>query len=195
MSDVDISAALKIDGWMSEAELRWLAEQAQQHQRIVEVGSWLGRSAVALADNVAGAIPEPRVGIVYCVDVWDGTIAPGMSGGGWTRETCYAAFRENAKGRCIVPVRRRSPEAVRGFDFMSYDMIFLDADHSYEAVRADIEAWRPVLAPGGLLCGHDFSEQFDGVRRAVREMLPNYHLGPGWLWCWKESFDDGEGAV
>ncbi len=183
--DVDISAALLIDGWMSTAELLWLAEQAQQHRRIVEVGSWLGRSAVALADNCPGW--------VYCVDLWDGNLAPGISGGGWATETCYAAFKANVAGRQVIPLRMTSLEAARQLRHKHFDVIFIDADHSYEAVKADIEAWRPLLVPGGLLCGHDFSEQFDGVRRAVRELLPGYRLGPGWLWCWKESFDDKEG--
>ncbi len=180
MSGVDVSAALKIDGWMSEAELRWLAEQAQLHQRIVEVGSWLGRSAVALADNCPGW--------VYCVDLWDGQLAPGISGGGWTPEACYEAFKANVVGRRVMTFRGTSASAAVLMQSQRFNMIFLDADHSYEAVKADIEAWRPLLAPGGLLCGHDFSEQYDGVRWAVRELLPNYHLGPGWLWCWKESF-------
>ncbi len=183
MSDVDISAALLIDGWMSTAELIWLAEQARQHRRIVEVGSWLGRSAVALADNCPGW--------VYCVDLWDGNLAPGISGGGWTAEACYEAFSHNMGGRInVIPLQMSSLQAASwAFPLLPFDMIFLDADHSYEAVKADIQAWRPLLVPGGLLCGHDFSEEFDGVRRAVRELLPNYHLGPGWLWYWKESFD------
>ncbi len=179
MSDVDISAALLIEGWMSTAELLWLAEQAQQHRRIVEVGSWLGRSAVALAGNCPGW--------VYCVDLWDGNLAPGISGGGWTAEACYAAFKANTAGRRVLTFRGPSASAAVLMQSQRFDMIFLDADHSYEAVRADIQAWRPLLSPGGLLCGHDFSEEFDGVRRAVRELLPGFGLGPGWLWYWREG--------
>jgi len=47
----NIQKALAIQGWMSEPELTWLAEQAQQSQVIVEVGSHVGRSIRALADN------------------------------------------------------------------------------------------------------------------------------------------------
>ncbi len=177
--DVDISAALLIDGWMSTAELLWLAEQARQHERIVEVGSWLGRSAVALADNTEG--------VVYCVDLWDGNLAPGISGGGWTPETCFAAFLANTAGRRVLRARLPSLVAAEKLSYRLFDMIFLDADHSYEAVKADIQAWRLLLAPGGLLCGHDFSEEFPGVKRAVRELLPGFGLGPGWLWYWREG--------
>src|SRR5579864_3315474 len=64
---VDISRALTVNGWMSPPELEWLAEQAQKHRHIVEVGSWLGRSTRAMADNTTG--------LIFAVDTWKGTIA------------------------------------------------------------------------------------------------------------------------
>lgn len=54
----------------------------------------------------------------------------------------------------------------------SLDFVFIDADHSYEGCKADIEAWVPKLKPGGLLCGHDFAHpDFPGwgVEQAVRD--------------------------
>src|SRR5262245_43603198 len=65
MSTVDISRAVTIYGWMSDQSLRWLAEQAQQHQVIVEVGVYQGRTTRALADNTPGR--------VYAVDDWKGS--------------------------------------------------------------------------------------------------------------------------
>ena len=49
------------------------------------------------------------------------------------------------------------------------DMVFIDGDHSYEAVRADIAAWRPLARR--MLCGHDLhaSGAKPGVRQAVEE--------------------------
>ena len=46
--------------------------------------------------------------------------------------------------------------------------MFIDGDHSYEAAKADIEAWRPKVRTGGLLNGHDYdSTRFPGMYRAV----------------------------
>jgi hypothetical protein len=39
---------------------------------------------------------------------------------------------------------------------MSFDFIYIDADHSEEAVREDIAIWWPLLLGGGLMAGHDF---------------------------------------
>ena len=36
------------------------------------------------------------------------------------------------------------------------DFVYLDADHSYTAVKNDIESWLPLIRKGGVICGHDF---------------------------------------
>lgn len=47
------------------------------------------------------------------------------------------------------------------------DFVFIDAIHTFEAVKEDIKAWWPLLRPGGLLTGHD--HRMDGVHEAVYE--------------------------
>lgn len=55
-----------------------------------------------------------------------------------------------------------------------FDFVFLDADHSYEGIRQDITLWWPLVAPGGLLCGHDYNHpQIGEVKRAVDELFDN----------------------
>ena len=44
-------------------------------------------------------------------------------------------------------------------------LIFLDADHSYEATREDI-AWA-LSQRADIICGHDYANGFPGVDRAV----------------------------
>ena len=47
-------------------------------------------------------------------------------------------------------------------------MVFIDADHSYEETRKDIEWAKRIKA--GLICGHDYKEGCAGVIRAVDEL-------------------------
>lgn len=62
----------------------------------------------------------------------------------------------------------------------TFDFIYLDADHSYEAVKGDIELAWPLIRPGGALAGHDYTICEDrvvdrghyagfGVKQAVDE--------------------------
>lgn len=51
-----------------------------------------------------------------------------------------------------------------------FDFVFIDADHSYEAVRDDLNAWWPHVRSGGLFCGHDYhKDDIPGVTQAVDE--------------------------
>lgn len=59
-------------------------------------------------------------------------------------------------------------------DGLQFDVVFIDADHSYEAVKRDIETFRPWVADGGWLCFHDTIYSRD-VRLAMYE-----HLCAGW---------------
>lgn len=49
------------------------------------------------------------------------------------------------------------------------DLVFIDAAHDYDSVKADIEAWEPLVKPGGILCGHDYADYCPGVVEAVKE--------------------------
>lgn len=76
-----------------------------------------------------------------------------------------------AGGRAKV-IRKDSLEAAKYFEDNSLDFVFIDADHTYEAVKKDIEAWAPKVKNGGWLCGHDYENpDFPawGVKRAVDE--------------------------
>lgn len=58
--------------------------------------------------------------------------------------------------------RDQSPQAAARFPDRFFDLIYLDANHSYEAVKADLAAWISKIRPGGAFCGHDY---MDGVRQ------------------------------
>lgn len=50
------------------------------------------------------------------------------------------------------------------------DFVYIDAEHTYEACKADIAAWYPLIRVGGVLSGHDYGG-FPGVTRAVDEFV------------------------
>ena len=82
-------------------------------------------------------------------------------------------WTEFAKRRRYV-LRQASPEAAERFCEGSLDFVFIDGNHLYEHVVADIAAWWPKLRQGGLLTGHDYAVYGDatgkwGVKRAVDE--------------------------
>ena len=70
------------------------------------------------------------------------------------------------------------------------DFVFIDADHRYESVKADIRAWVPKLRPGGMLSGHDID--YPSVLRAVSELVPNFKdVGVNVVWeAKKEDYVD-----
>ena len=173
--DVDIWRALQVEGWTNEEELGWLAEQAQltgESSKIVEIGVFLGRSALALADNADWG------SVIYCVDSYasydDEGVASVVEAGSWdsvyeqAKGNLYFPYGNLESSNRVVFFREASTRAALRFLDHSIDMIFIDGDHSYSAVMADITAWERTIKPGGLICGHDYNVH-PGVKQAVDE--------------------------
>ncbi len=142
----------------------------------VEVGSFLGRSTAYLADAVRRSGKSVTL---YAVDTWEGAdditgrMAGEMQQDGFP---LYERFVANVAAcgltRYVRPVRCDSVAAADRFADGSVDFVFIDADHSCEAVYADIAAWWPKVKPGGVIAGHDYDER--GVKTAVDAVF-----GPG----------------
>lgn len=65
-------------------------------------------------------------------------------------------------------IKSLSHEGANWFNDGSVDVLFIDAGHSYEAVKKDIEAWLPKMKPNGIIAGHDYNS-WQGVKKAVDE--------------------------
>jgi predicted O-methyltransferase YrrM len=64
------------------------------------------------------------------------------------------------------------------------DMLFIDGNHDYPAVKEDFEDWVPRLAKGGILAMHDvFATPFDGHYDGPWKVLEQHVLNkPEWKW-------------
>lgn len=167
VATMNLDRALKIDGWMAQQELEWLALQASHHRCIVELGSYLGRSTRAMCDNTRG--------LVVAIDDFHGPREIAMT----ERHTIYDRFLANMAGCDNLMVIRADHATAKLLPGLDADMIFIDGSHEYADVKRDILKWMPQVAPGGLLCGHDARSA--PVIRAVRELLDGAWTVPGTL--------------
>ena len=74
-------------------------------------------------------------------------------------------------GDRVVKVLGDSVEVAARCPAASFDLVYLDAGHTYEQVVADILAWAPAVKPDGLLAGHDYDTLRAGVHQAVDDLL------------------------
>jgi hypothetical protein len=170
-------------GWMSIPELTWLSDQAAKHRRIVELGSYLGRSTVVMARSTPGE--------VWAIDDFKGvrdtqffnTDVPILS-------DTFSQFVANVQSLPVKSIRADHAdytaiplEWLRGQAAEKPDMVFIDGSHEYPDVKRDILAWQSRLAPGGLLCGHD--ADWPGVRQAIDELLPGWQTAAGVIWSYQ----------
>jgi hypothetical protein len=58
----------------------------------------------------------------------------------------------------------------------SLDAVFIDADHSYEAVSQDLPFWWKKLRIGGWLLGDDYASCWPGTTQAVDEFAKKHNL-------------------
>ena len=78
-----------------------------------------------------------------------------------------ARSRLSQFGARSIMMKCTSIEAAPAITDKSLDFVFIDAQHTYEACKEDIETWFPKVRPGGLITGHDY--RWHGVNQAVTE--------------------------
>jgi predicted O-methyltransferase YrrM len=90
--------------------------------------------------------------------------------GGSVRELFDMNMQLAGVSRYLEVHERCSTIAAAAMPDQSCAFVFIDADHRYDAVRADIKAWIRKIRPGGILAGHDIYT-YATVHNAVRDEL------------------------
>jgi hypothetical protein len=171
----------QIPGWFDFASLYDdIVMRARDGAVFVEVGAYLGRSTVYLASRIKQSGKQIRL---YAVDLWDGWIYDDPAPPIRRVETAgiFWQFIRNVRRagveNVVCPLKMPSERASNLFEDGTLDFVFLDADHSYEAVRRDLQCWFPKVKRRGVLGGHDYLHaDFPGVRRAADEFFAQEEL-------------------
>lgn len=121
---------------------------------------------------------------MYAVDPWEDQPGANEDYIGWNWNQIYQQYRQKIAGNenRVIELREYSDSAADNVPDGSLDFAFIDAQHDYESVLKDIEAWYPKIKEGGLLCGHDYDNNFKGVCRAVDEKFPDRFIGTNAVW-------------
>lgn len=144
------------------------------YKRFVEVGVWKG-------ENIAHLLKLcPKIKEVVGVDpykLFRDSSEMGGVGGGMTQEMLdniycrvdrlFCLGNLHSRDKELMLIREDSLVASRRFVDGSVDMVFLDAQKTYEACLGDIEAWFPKVRVGGVMSGHDYNVMHFSVVRAV----------------------------
>jgi predicted O-methyltransferase YrrM len=149
---------------------------------LVEVGTYHGQSAAYFCVELANATKR-GVRSFHVVDRFSEGQDP----------TAIAAMLEERTGVPVVPHKGQSDVIAKDFLDASCDFVFIDADHSYEAVLRDIDAWWPKVRPGGMLAGHDVHHTMPGVQQAVMARFEKVELWRGIEWCGRHANEASQG--
>ena len=78
----------------------------------------------------------------------------------------------------LIPIQGKSASVA--IQVPMVDLVFIDADHSYNGCLKDIIEYTPKVNKGGILSGHDID--FPGVNKAVNQLVKSYDVGPNNVW-------------
>ena len=155
-----------VDGWLSDVQGRALfdaAASATGRGVIVEIGSWKGRSTTWLASGAR--LSGQRV---YAIDPHRGSREDPAAD---TLKEFLDNLARNGLADVVEPIVMTSEQAAAHMT-APIELLFIDGDHSFEAVRRDAELWLPRLMDGGTVMFHDVATAaYTGPRRIVQRMV------------------------
>jgi hypothetical protein len=163
-----------IGTWYRDTTRRFVLSTMPKGAICAEIGVWRG-------DFSAQILEQTRPSQLHLVDQWQ------VAHDDEHKENWYGSDRiskvdlddilhsvedrfsdEIEAGRMLIH-RAPSTDTAGKFPDGHFDWIYVDADHTYEGVQADLKAWVPKVIPGGLIAGDDYDSA--GVGRAVRELV------------------------
>jgi predicted O-methyltransferase YrrM len=152
-----LAAVQGVEGWLSDDQARLLFERARAVPpggRIVEIGSYRGRSAIVLAHGAAGAAAVVAIDPHAGNDRGPRQIRGSSEEGAADNEAFRANLARAGVADSVLHVRRPSQDALHDVAG-EVDLLYVDGAHRLGPARADIVAWGKRVRPGGTLLVHD----------------------------------------
>jgi predicted O-methyltransferase YrrM len=176
MSNVILAPVVdaRTPGWFHHGA-QILALVDQHRPRVcVELGTWLGASAIPVARLI-----RRWGGTLTCVDTWAGDVhEPSQPAATppWMLLSCARNMIEAGVGATVRLIPATTREVAQSWTD-PIDYLYIDADHAYESVAADLRAWAPFVKPGGLILGDDYgNDLYPGVKTAWDEFEQTHGL-------------------
>lgn len=176
-----------IPGQTWPVETAWLYDNLKFSKAHVEVGTYCGRSLWA-------SVGQMRDATVYTIDNGayrdDPMAHPDKHWGQAVYQATLSAIKGLGRGVDVIPIHTGSVPAAIDLAAarLRFDSVFIDGDHSYPNVLADIQCFLPLMNPGGIICGHDYWAGDVGVMDAVNEVFGETFTVPaGRIWCHRVS--------
>jgi hypothetical protein len=149
-----------------ETRNQWV-ESLPAGLRILEIGVFKGEFSQRLLAT------DPLQ--LMLVDLFDGVHQSGDKDGMNMQSTDmgmeYLRLVSQFSGEKVSIVKGASGEVIPRLRARMFDVIYIDADHSNPALKNDLHNSLPLLAKGGILCGHDYHEiEYPDVYREVNRI-------------------------
>ena len=171
-----------IQGWQSGHPYLREAVAAVRPRIVVEIGVWKGASAITLASALKDLAVD---GVVIAVDTWLGSWDHWLNRQ-WFDHLAFEAgmpqlyrkFVQNVVDRGVdgyvvpLPLDSANAQVVLSRHNLSIDVLHIDAAHNHSSVMSDLRLWWPLLRPGGILLGDDYTD--DGAWPEVREAYDEF---------------------
>lgn len=166
-------------GWFHHGPLVLALLDEYRPKVVVELGSFYGASAIAMARSV-----RRWGGTVTCVDTWAWTGELTQDGGTQMFRSqsplmilsCARAMVEAGVSASIRLIPARTLDAAAHWTG-PIDFLYVDADHSFKGAHTDLTAWFPHVRTGGVMAGDDYNHpMYPGVKEAWDDFERSYRL-------------------
>ena len=155
--DAVFRSLVDVQGWMTRDQASRLWDRAAElsaGDRIVEIGSYHGRSAIVLASSAPEGVQvitiDPHGGTDVGPWEYEGELAEGQR----DHEIYLANLERAGVSDRIDHVRKLSQEATEDVPGQ-VELLYIDGAHRFSPAWADLKRWSPKVAPGGVMLIHD----------------------------------------